>query len=86
MNKISKKTAAYAIGLGVYKQAAVGDLWKALVFGGPPVLGLAAGMGAAKATQPEKEDIDNLQKQILLDEYNALIGHLRRRRAIEHLA
>ena len=93
MNKIGTNLPALIVASSLMrKDAGAFDLAAAAVkatmpfiIGVPPLLGLAAGYGAAKAKEPSEESIDNLQKEILLNEYHTAIAQIRRRREIEEL-
>lgn len=46
---------------------------------GPPVAGLSAGYAAAKATDMDETDVDNLRKRRLVEEYRQQAQRLRER-------
>jgi len=49
---------------------------------GPPILGGAAGYGVSRLTDVDEEDVDDIKKQELIDEYKRQADKLRQSKAL----
>ena len=58
------------------------DLVSAAGIFGPPILGGAAGYGVSKMTDVDEEDVDDIKKEELVDEYRRQANKLRQSKAL----
>lgn len=69
---------AYDVGGHLLKN--VGNVGLATMLAGPPLAGAAAGLGLAKITDIDDQDVEAVKKRELIDEYLRQAALLRRRR------